>query len=142
MTSYKIKGQNNTYDKRGPKAWLLYGSNDGTSWTVVDDRNASSSDHQTGWTSDQERTFSSVDAEGDYKYYKFQFTQAEGTNSYMGFREVDLIGVDYTPISDFNMLVILDENNATFKNAGSDIPYANQMGKIYASIECRCRIKI
>ena len=59
-----------------------------------------------------------MDAEGDYKYYKFQFTQAEAADSYMGFREVDLIGVDYTPVSDFNMLVILDENNATFKNAG------------------------
>ena len=118
VTSYKIKGQNTTYNKRGPKAWLLYGSNDNTNWTIVDDMNASSSDHQTGWTSNQERTFSSVDAEGDYKYYKFQFTQAEAADSYMGFREVDLIGVDYTPVSDFNMLVILDENNATFKNAG------------------------
>ena len=53
VTSYKIKGQNNTYDKRGPKAWLLYGSNDNTNWTIVDDMNASSSDHQTGWTSNQ-----------------------------------------------------------------------------------------
>ncbi len=118
VTSYKIKGQDYNYDKRGPKAWLLYGSNDNTNWTVVDDMNASSSDHQTGWTTNQQRTFSSVDSAGDYKYYKFQFTQAGGTDSHLGFREIDLIGVDYTPIADFNMLVILDENNATFKNAG------------------------
>ena len=80
--------------------------------------NASSSDHQTGWTSNQERTFSSVDAEGDYTYYKIQFTQAEGTDSYLGFREIDLIGVDYTPVPDFNLALTLDENNATFKAAG------------------------
>ena len=55
----------------------------------------------------------------------------------MGFREVDLIGVDYTPVSDFNMLVILDENNATFKMPGSDIPYASQMGKIFQSVPVR-----
>ena len=62
--------------------------------------------------------FATVDAEGDYKYYKFQFTQAEGTDSYLGFREIDLIGVDYTPVPDFNLALTLDENNATFKAAG------------------------
>ena len=79
--------------------------------------NSSSSNHQTGWTSNQERSFTADDP-GDYTYYKLQVTQAEGTDSYLGFREVDLIGVDYTPVQDFNMAVILDENDATFKAAG------------------------
>ena len=126
MTSHKIKGQDNTYNKRGPKAWLLYGSNDGTNWSIVDDKNASSSDHQTGWTSNQERTFASVDAAGDYKYYKFQFTQAEAADTYLGFREIDLIGVDYSPISDFNLAITLDENNATFKAAALGTPLSAQ----------------
>ena len=59
-----------------------------------------------------------MDSAGDYTYYKFQFTQAEAADSYMGFREIDLIGVDYTPVSDFNLPITLDENNATFKAAG------------------------
>ena len=59
-----------------------------------------------------------MDAAADYKYYKFQFTQAEAADSYLGFREIDLIGVDYTPVSDFNLAITLDENNATFKAAG------------------------
>ena len=79
--------------------------------------NASSSNHQTNWTSDQERTFT-VDSPGDYTYYKLLITQASGTNTYLGIREVDLIGLDYTPLNDFNLLVTLDENNATFKAAG------------------------
>ena len=29
-----------------------------------------------------------------------------------------MIGVDYSPISDFNLAITLDENNATFKAAG------------------------
>ena len=93
--------------------------------------NASSSDHQTGWTSNQERTYSSVDAEGDYTYYKIQFTQAEGTDSYLGFREIDLIGVDYTPVPDFNLALTLDENNATLRLLVSAIQSVSQTGKIY-----------
>jgi hypothetical protein len=110
-------GQNDTFADRGPKAFNLYGSNNGSSWTKIDDMNASSNDHQTNWTDNQERTFT-VDSPGDYSYYKLLITQASGTNTYLGLREVDLIGVDYTPLSDFNLMVILDENNATFKNAG------------------------
>ncbi|OUV63921.1 MAG: hypothetical protein CBC82_03825, partial [Cellvibrionales bacterium TMED122] len=117
VTSYKILGQSEVFADRGPKAFILYGSNNGTSWTTVDDMNASSSNHQTSWTSNQERTFT-VDSPGDYTYYKLLITQASGTNTYLGIREVDLIGVDYTPLSDFNLLVTLDENNATFKAAG------------------------
>jgi hypothetical protein len=117
VTSYKIFGQNTNFDKRGPKAFLLYGSNDATNWSVVDDMNTSSANHQTGWTTNQERTFT-ADTPGDYKYYKLQVTQAEAADTYVAFREVDLIGVDYSPVADFNMPVILDENNATFKAAG------------------------
>ena len=79
--------------------------------------NASSSNHQTNWTSNEERTFT-VDSPGDYSYYKLLITQASGTNTYLGIIEVDLIGLDYTPLNDFNLLVTLDENNATFKAAG------------------------
>ncbi|MEE3061300.1 MAG: DUF2341 domain-containing protein, partial [Verrucomicrobiota bacterium] len=117
VTSYKIKGQNTNFALRGPKAFLLYGSNNGSSWSVVDDMNSSSSNHQTNWTSDQERTFT-ADTPGDYKYYKLQETQASGSDTYLGFREVDLIGIDYSPVTDFNLMVTLDESNATFKAAG------------------------
>jgi hypothetical protein len=110
-------GQNTNFADRGPKAFNLYASNNGTAWTKIDDMNASSSNHQTNWTANQERTFS-VDTPGDYTYYKLLITQASGSNDYLGLREVDLIGVDYTPLSDFNLLVTLDENNATFQAAG------------------------
>ena len=86
VTSYKIKGQSTNFALRGPKAFLLYGSNNGSSWSVVDDVNSSSSNHQTNWTSDQERTFT-ADTPGDYKYYKLQVTQASGSDTYLGFRE-------------------------------------------------------
>ena len=79
--------------------------------------NASSSNHQTSWTTNQERTFT-ADTPGDYTYYKLVVTQAAGSNTYLGFREVDLIGVDYSPVGDFNLMLVLDENNATFKNGG------------------------
>ena len=76
-----------------------------------------------------------VDTPGDYKYYKLLITQASGSDTYLGFREIDLIGVDYTPVSDFNMLVILDENNATFKSADLDTPSVRQMGRTCFSVQ-------
>ena len=82
VTSYKIKGQNDTFADRGPKAFNLYGSNNGSSWTKIDDMNASSSNHQTSWTENQERTFT-VDSPGDYTHYKLLITQASGTDTYL-----------------------------------------------------------
>ena len=115
VTSYKIRAGSTA--NRYVKAFILYGSNNGSTWTNIDDMNASSSNHQTNWAANEEKTFT-VDSAGDYSYYKFVVTEANASNNYMEIREIDLIGVDYSPITDFNLPIVLDENNATFKTAG------------------------
>ena len=74
VTSYKIFGQNTDFADRGPKAFLLYGSNDASNWSVVDDMNTSSANHQSTWAENEEKTFT-VDTPGDYKYYKLQLSK-------------------------------------------------------------------
>ena len=57
VTGYKIKvGSGNRLVAR-TQIFLLYGSNNGTDWTVVDDKDSSTNQHQIGWTGYQERIF-------------------------------------------------------------------------------------
>jgi hypothetical protein len=94
VTKYKIQVDNsaNKQGQREPKSFLLYGSNDGTNWTVVDDKDSSTTDHQTGWAALEERTFP-VSTPANYRYYKLKITRATKNNTFaLYIRELSLIG--------------------------------------------------
>ncbi|MBT7743547.1 MAG: hypothetical protein HN727_17235, partial [Opitutae bacterium] len=88
VTEYKLMVQDFSFEKRGPKDFTLHGSDDNSSWTTLDSEN-----NQTGWTADETRSYL-VDSPGTYSYYKLLISAAEGTETYLGFREIELWGVN------------------------------------------------
>lgn len=72
-----------TVATEAPKEWQLLGSNDGSSWTVVDYQI-----NQTGWTAQVKRTFT-VGNPGNYQYYRVAITSNNGS-SYTDIGELGL----------------------------------------------------
>ncbi|HAE11098.1 MAG TPA: hypothetical protein DCG39_05580, partial [Opitutae bacterium] len=116
--TYKLKGQNQNANQRGPKTFKLQGSNtnNGSDWVDLDTEAS-----QTGWQSNQLRTFQVDDTNNSYTYIRWLCTAAQGSNQYAGLREIELWGegADIKPtLENFHMLVRLDENNATLRSTG------------------------
>ena len=88
VTEYKLMVQDFSFEKRGPKDFMLQGSDDNSSWTTLDTEN-----NQTGWTADETRSYL-LDSPGTYSYYKLLISAAEGSDTYIGFREIELWGVN------------------------------------------------
>ncbi|SVE31008.1 uncharacterized protein METZ01_LOCUS483862, partial [marine metagenome] len=88
VTEYKLMGQHLSPELRSPKNFMLQGSDDNSSWTTLDTEN-----NQTGWTANEIRSYV-VDNPGTYSYYKLLISAAEGTETYLGFREIELWGVN------------------------------------------------
>jgi len=57
---------------RSPKDWTLQGSNDGSTWTVLDTQTG-----QVGWASNESRTFS-PSVKANYLYYRMNITANNG----------------------------------------------------------------
>ncbi|MDC0157740.1 DUF2341 domain-containing protein, partial [Verrucomicrobia bacterium] len=114
--TYKLMSQDNTWNKRGPKTFKLQGSNNGSSWTDLDTEAS-----QTGWQRNQLRTFQVDDTNNSYTYIRWLCSAGEQTDNHVGLREIELWGEgeDIKPtLEDFNLLVRLDENNATLRATG------------------------
>ncbi len=86
VIDYKIKGQDELPGNRGPKDFKLQGSNNGASWTDLDVVTG-----ETGWTANELRAYN-VDNPGIYTYYKLLISAAEGVDTFLGLREVELWG--------------------------------------------------
>ena len=84
IASYRIVPQHWQTANRSPKAWTLQGSNDDASWTVLD-----SVTDQTGWVQWEGRTFD-ASVPQSFRYYKVVFSEATGTNNWLGIAEIDL----------------------------------------------------
>ncbi len=84
VTEYTVQSQSLVVDARSPKDWKLQGSQDAAAWFDLDTVAG-----ETGWTTWEMRTYQ-VDSPGSYRYYKLVFSAANGTDTYMGFGEIDL----------------------------------------------------
>ncbi len=75
-TGYEIVTANDNaeYTGRNPDAWTLYGSNDGSTWTVLD---AVEADDVLGDVNFTPFTFA-IDSPAEYSYYKFEVTNIVG----------------------------------------------------------------
>lgn len=68
VTAYAITFVNGSLTSRAPRDWTLQGSNNGSTWTVVDSRSA-----QTGWSGSSRRAFT-VQSPGAYTRYRLNVT--------------------------------------------------------------------
>ncbi|MBT5910414.1 MAG: tandem-95 repeat protein, partial [Opitutae bacterium] len=84
VNEYKIMVGDVSAEKRSPKDFTLQGSNDGSSWSSLATEN-----NETGWGADEVRSYS-VDSPALYTNYKLLISAAEGTDTYLGLREIEL----------------------------------------------------
>lgn len=77
---YGVKPQTTT---KAPKTWTLHGSDDGTTWTLVDTQTGI-----TGWVSGTEKTFDITSA--NWKYFKLTVTVLDGGGNEMELKEFNL----------------------------------------------------
>lgn len=74
-----------------PRRWKFEGSNDGTTWVVLDTQVG-----QTGW-SDGERRYYAITNTASYSYYRWSFTDRNDSSNaswWVGVGEASLLGVD------------------------------------------------
>ena len=75
LREYSLTTGNDThsYPDRNPASWMVYGSNDQSTWKLIDER------HSCFRMSDlnEQEYFFSVQAKGDYRFFKFVFTEMQ-----------------------------------------------------------------
>ena len=74
VNGYMVRFPNdqNSTPSRAPYAWTFAGSNDGSNWTSLDER-----DGQTGWEKNEKRYYA-FENHNAYAYYKIEFTANNG----------------------------------------------------------------
>lgn len=95
--SYRINGYSitsaNDASERDPRDWMLEGSNDGTIWTVVDQR------QNEFWTARRQRRLFEFNNFTPYAYYRLNITAIKNSaaTNLMGFSELELLDIDENP---------------------------------------------
>mgnify|MGYP000965537187 CR=1 FL=1 len=84
--TYSIRVNSVPEPNRAPKDWTFEGSNNGSSWDILDTQT-----NQTGWTSGQLRTFNCL-AEITYRYFRITVTANNGDATYTQIGEMYLSG--------------------------------------------------
>jgi F5/8 type C domain len=90
LFSYSIRANTIPEPLRCPNSWTMQGSNDGTTFTVVDTRTG-----QTSWGSGEIRAFNCATATTAYRYFRLNITANNGDATYTDVGELFL----YTTIS-------------------------------------------
>ncbi|MBN2487107.1 MAG: hypothetical protein JXB34_14125 [Bacteroidales bacterium] len=91
LQSYAISSAND-FATRDPKSWKLYGSNNGTTWTQIDQRS-----NQT-FSARYQRKEYVLSSKATFSFYKLEITQNNGA-SITQLSEWDLIGEAITPVA-------------------------------------------
>lgn len=142
ITAYTMKTQDDgSWTNRMPKSWNLYGSNDGSEYTLLDSvSNYPTINVNNVFYDDDFR----VDNVGAYTYYKLEVTDKAATNSghfqiaELVLSEFDLSGI----IAVENKIEALDENSATFADevAAARADY-DALGDVKASVNNYAKLK-
>jgi hypothetical protein len=84
MSSYILTSANDN-PSRDPKTWVVCGSNDGSTWTVIDTVTSFG-----GWTDRYEEQSFDIDSPNFYQYYRINFTAAQADPSFVQIAEWNL----------------------------------------------------
>ena len=96
VNGYMIRFANTTYSngERAPYAWTFSGSDDYSTWTVLDTR-----DEQIGWEKD-ERRYYAFENHNAYAYYKIEFTANNGHTNNDNYYEIGNLDYYFLPPND------------------------------------------
>ena len=74
---------------RAPKAWTFSGSNDGSTWTILDTQT-----DETGWNANSEERYYQFVNNTAYEYYKYDCTELNGGTDYLQLWELEFYFVN------------------------------------------------
>ena len=98
VNAYRLCGQTGATDLgRFPKWFKLFGSNDGTDWTLLDERQ-----NETGWKKDEQRLYM-VDNANAYDRFKFEVYANNGDATYTVLGELELFNFERTDLLEINV---------------------------------------
>ncbi len=106
ISKYTMVSGNDSY-ARDPKAWILYGSNDGENFTKLDE--------QTDHSFDERKEYKefAIETPGTYSYYKIVMTEnQDGNNGMFQLSDIFIDGAEGTEASYSNYLRKSDIDNA------------------------------
>ena len=109
INSYSMVTANDA-EWRDPKAWTLYGSNDGQTWNVVDQRSG-----QTFNSRGHKRTFALANAV-QYMYYKLSVTEVYGYDATSGGCQLAEFSLEYSNHITYEPVYSLNENASPAKD--------------------------
>ena len=119
VNAYRLTSANDA-DARDPKDWAFYGSNNGTSWTLLDERTDEDFPARTTPYSFQ------FDNETAYDWYKFEFTANNGTDPW-GYNIIQLAEVELLyaeeEIVDTSVVVDLETVTCSDPVSGHEVNY-------------------
>lgn len=75
---------------RAPYSWTFEGSNNGSTWTVLDTQTAAPA-----WTVRETRSYSFTNSTA-YRYFRLNITANQGDSSYLAVIELEILGADQT----------------------------------------------
>ncbi len=114
ITSYSLNGWVNSA-ARAPLDWTFEGSNDGSSWTILDTRSG-----ETGWGNFETRNYS-ISSPAAYTYYRVNISANNG-DSFTETNEIEMFG---NTLSDFQVGVGTSTPDAALSVvSAADLPYA------------------
>jgi hypothetical protein len=87
LSSYAIYGPDTAELARAPKNFTLQGSNDNSTWTVIDTET-----NQTAWTNYQTRTYTLGSSSARYRYFQLNITANNGDATYTDVIELYFYG--------------------------------------------------
>lgn len=87
LTSYTLLMSAGDVPNSSPKNWAVQGSNDNTTWTVVDTQT-----NVTSWVAGTIKTFTVTGSPASYRYYRFAVS-AQVSSAYMSIGKISYIGV-------------------------------------------------
>ena len=91
LIAYKVycgRLESINHTPRAPKVWYFYGSNDNSSWTLLDQRT-----NETGWPQEASNRLYSFSNETAYRYYKLKITSSQDPSKGNGYLELN--GLEY-----------------------------------------------
>ncbi len=77
LGSYELQMNSLGESARAPKNWTMKGSNDASSWTVIDTRT-----NETGWGAGERRVYTIASPSTEYRYYRLDITANNGDATY------------------------------------------------------------
>jgi len=84
IDSYTVMSAYYDYGSVSPRDWTFEGSNNGTSWTVLDTRSG-----VTTWASNTRYSYT-LASQASYQYYRMNITANNGSTQYVGVGELEL----------------------------------------------------